>query len=511
LGRKRGAEISAAYLSRHPLRLTVLGLSLLAAALAFGAIGAARASAAGYVPHEVIVGYRSGAVETPALARFGVRSSTPAPTPGSRVLHLRRGESVSAAIARLKRQSGIAYAVPNYIAHMAGRAPKGGSTEAAQAELAGEFYPDDGGRADRARGWEQMQWNMLPGSGVNAPEAWSNLLGDGRAGGKGVVVAVLDTGVAYRDWKQFHRSPDFGRTHFVSPYDFVSNNKYPLDRNGHGTFVAGILAESTNNGIGLTGLAYGASIMPIRVLDSSGEGDEATIARGIRYAVNHGAQVINLSLEFLPSQVNAGSEIPQIVSAIGYAHRRGVTVVGAAGNDETDQIAYPARAPGVISVGATTRDRCLADYSNGGSGLDIVAPGGGDDAIMPSEPDCHPERSLPSIYQLTLTSPPHWSRFGYPGYYIGTSMSSPEVAATAALVIASRVLGPHPTPDQILNRLEQTATTLPVGGAKPNSDYGYGLLNAGAATTPGPPVPPTTPTPTTPTPTTPAPATTMAP
>ena len=486
--------------------MALLGFSLLAAVLA---AGATQARAADYVPHEVIVGYRPGAVETPALARFGVRSSTPAATPGSRVLHLRPGESVSAAIARLRRQSGVAYAVPNFIAHAAGGASGNGSTKAAQAELAGEFYPDDGGRSDRARGWERMQWNLLPGSGVNAPEAWGNLLDDRRAGGRGVVVAVLDTGVAYRDWKQFQRSPDFGRTRFVAPYDFVSNNKFPLDRNGHGTFVAGIIAESTNNGIGLTGLAYGASIMPIRVLDSSGEGDEATIARGIRYAVNHGAQIINLSLEFLPSQVNSGSEIPQIVSAIGYAHRHGVTVVGAAGNDETDQIAYPARAPGVISVGATTRDRCLADYSNGGDGLDLVAPGGGNDAIMPGEPDCHPERSLPSIYQLTLTSPPHWNRFGYPTYYIGTSMSSPEVAAAAALVIASRVIGPHPTPDQILTRLEETATTLPVGATKPNSDYGYGLLNAGAATTPGVPAPPapqppTTTTPTTTTPITPA-------
>ncbi|HEX3690798.1 MAG TPA: S8 family serine peptidase [Solirubrobacteraceae bacterium] len=497
MGRKRGAKRQAAHLSWQPLRLALLGLALLAAGLA---VGAARARAAAYVPNEVIVGYRSGAVETPALARFGVRSSTAAPAPGSRVLHLRPGESVSAAIASLRRQSGVAYAVPNYIAHVAGGSPRGGSTKAAQTQLAAEFYPDDGGRSKRARGWEQMQWNMLPGSGVNAPEAWSNLLGDRRAGGKGVVIAVLDTGVAYRNWNQFHISPDFGRTRFVAPYDFVSNNKYPLDRNGHGTFVAGILAESTNNGIGLTGLAYGASIMPIRVLDSSGEGDEATIARGIRYAVSHGAQIINLSLEFLPSQVNSGSEIPQIVSAITYAHRHGVTVVGAAGNDETDQIAYPARAPGVISVGATTKDRCLADYSNGGSSLDIVAPGGGNDAIMPDEPDCHPERSLPSIYQLTLTSPPHWNEFGYPNYYIGTSMSSPEVAASAALVIASGVIGPHPTPDQILKRLEETATTLPDGGAEPNSDYGYGLLNAGAATTPGLPAPPpTTTTPTTPT------------
>ena len=448
----------------------------------------ATARAADYVPHEVIVGYRAGAVETPALARFGVRSISPAAAPRSRVLHLRAGESVATAVARLKRQAGIAYAVPNYIAH-----------------VAGDWYPNDGGRTDRAQAWQRMQWNMLPGAGVNAPEAWANLLAVHRAGGKGVVVAVLDTGVAYRNWRQFDRSPDFGRTHFVSPHDFVAGNGYPLDRNGHGTFVAGLIAESTNNGIGLTGLAYGASIMPVRVLDASGEGDEATIARGIRYAVNHGAQVINLSLEFLPTQVRSGTEIPEIVSAIDYARRHGVTVVGAAGNDETDQIAYPARAPGVISVGATTRDRCLADYSNGGSGLDLVAPGGGDDAIMTGEPDCHPERALPSIYQLTLTSPPHWNRFGYPSYYIGTSMSSPEVAAAAALVIASRVIGPHPTPDQILARLEQTATTLPTGAAKPNAEYGYGLLNAGAATEPGTPAPPPPPTPppTTTTPTTP--------
>ncbi|HWE15155.1 MAG TPA: S8 family serine peptidase, partial [Solirubrobacteraceae bacterium] len=134
----------------------------------------------------------------------------------------------------------------------------------------------------------------------------------------------------------------------------------------------------------------------------------------------------------------------------------------------------------------TTRDRCLAAYSNGGAGLDLVAPGGGNDAIIPSDPDCHPELNLPSIHQMTLTDPPHWNRFGYPGGYMGTSMSAPEVAATAALVIASGVIGHNPTPEQILARLEETAT--PLGGSKPNATFGYGLVDAGAATVPGPPV-----------------------
>ena len=430
-----------------------------------------------YVPHEVLVGYASGPVAAAAVTmerRMGVRAVPgAAPSPRSRLLRLRRGESVSSAIQRLRGQPGIAYVKPNYIAHSAG-----------------DFYPNDPGRLGRAQGWERLQWNLLPIVGVNAPAAWANLLGAHRPGGRGVRVAVLDTGVAYRDYKQYYKSPDFGRTHFVSPHDFVSKNAYPLDRNGHGTFVAGVIAESTNNGVALTGLAYGASIMPVRILDASGLGDEATIAKGIRYAVTHHAQIINLSLEFLPNEVTSASDIPEIVSAINFARARGVMVVGAAGNDQSNQIAFPARAHGVVSVGATTRDVCLADYSNNGSNLSLVAPGGGSDAIMPTNPFCHPDRNLPSIYQLTLTSPPHWARFGYPGYYIGTSMSAPEVSATAALVIASGVIGRHPSPTRLLARLEQTAT--PLGGARPNPAYGYGIINAGNATSRHPVISPVT-------------------
>ncbi|MDQ6730481.1 MAG: S8 family serine peptidase [Actinomycetota bacterium] len=430
-----------------------------------------------YVPHEVLVGYAPGPAMVAAATierRMGVRAVAGAGlAPRSRLLRLGRGESVPSAIERLRRKPGIAYVKPNYIAHSAGA-----------------FFPNDPGRQGRTQGWERLQWNLLPITGVDAPEAWANLLGVGRPGGRGVTVAVLDTGVAYRDWKQFHQSPDFGRTRFVSPYDFVSNNAYPLDRNGHGTFVAGVVAESTNNGVALTGLAYGASVMPVRILDASGLGDEATIAKGIRYAVAHHAQIINLSLEFLPNEVTSASDIPEIVSAINFAHARGVMVVGAAGNDQSRQIAYPARAHGVVSVGATTKDVCLADYSNNGSSLSLVAPGGGSDAIMPSNPFCHPDRNLPSIYQLTLTSVPHWARFGYPSYYIGTSMSAPEVSATAALVIASGVIGPHPSPAQLLTRLEQTAT--PLGGSRPNPAYGYGIINAGNATSRHPVISPST-------------------
>src|SRR5439155_25699445 len=120
----------------------------------------------------------------------------------------------------------------------------------------------------------------------DAPDAWQNAITAGAPGGRGVVVAVLDTGVAYRDSpdRQFLKAPDLNRKRFVAGHDFVRHNSYPYDRNGHGTFVAGLIAQSTNNGLGVTGLAYESKIMPVRVLDYEGKGDVSTIARGIRFA-----------------------------------------------------------------------------------------------------------------------------------------------------------------------------------------------------------------------------------
>jgi serine protease len=449
----------------HPRIRAALFVALPLALLVLG-VHAQRAHAASYVPGQVVVRYkaRTAPLIHATMARAGdATRATDSPLSGVRVIHLKRGVSVQQEIRRLRRRHNVAYAVPNYVAH-----------------AAGSWIPDDPGKTDTRGGWQQLQWNFLAQDGINMPEAWANLIADGHPGGIGVTVAVLDTGIAYRNWKQFKQSPDFAGTKFVDPYDFVAKNRFPLDREGHGTFVAGMIAEGTNNGIGLTGIAYGASIMPVRVLDRSGEGFPTTIARGIVYAVNHGAQVINLSLEF--DLGVSSSDIPEILNAINYAHRHNVIVVGAAGNEGVDELAYPARSPAVISVGATTKDRCLADYSNAGPRLDLVAPGGGDDSSVVTQPGCNPNRQLPSIHSLTLLDPSNPTRFGYPNGIYGTSMAAPEVAGAAALVIASRILGPHPTPEQVLSRLEHTAT--PLGGSQPNANYGYGLLNAGAATAP---------------------------
>jgi serine protease len=351
------------------------------------------------------------------------------------------------------------------------------------------WIPNDPGKTGQVGGWLQLQWNFSDANdGVHAPEAWQNLIRAGRAGASGVTIAVLDTGVAYRNWNGFTKSPDFTGTKFVDPCDLVAGtitdgrctDPYPLDRDGHGTFVAGEIAEATNNHVGVTGLAYRASIMPVRVLNSSGWGYPATVAEGIRYAVDHDAQVINLSLSFYLSMT--AKQIPTLISAIAYAHAHGVVVVAAAGNDGADQIAYPAADSNVISVGATTEDGCLASYSDTGPQLDLVAPGGGDDAALP-EPACDTNRNRPNVYQMTFASRNTPTKFSLPGNWYGTSMAAPEVSAAAAMVIASGVLGPYPTPDQILTRLEQTATQ-PAPGLPRNDLYGFGIVNIGAATSP---------------------------
>lgn len=428
----------------------------------------AHATPSSYAPGRVLVRYANA---TAARARVATARSAGAreqlvSAPHTRLLRLAPGVSVGAALRRLRGRRDVVWAVPDYRAH-----------------AAGGLIPNDRGDGSAPGDWQQLQWNFAGPFGVNAPQAWANVAAAGAPGGRGVVVAVLDTGVAYANRGRFVRSPDFSRFGFVRGYDFIAHNGFPNDRNGHGTFVAGTIAEATNNHYGVTGMAYAARIMPVRVLDGQGEGEASTIAEGVRYAARHGARVINLSLEF-SSNVTA-SDIPELIEALRFARRRGVLVVAAAGNEAHTAIAYPARAPNVVAVGASTEHGCLADYSNDGSGLTLVAPGGGADANLPGDPNCHPE--LPAgrdVFQVTFTggSP---RRFGLPSGYEGTSMAAPHVSAIAALVIASGVLGRDPTPAQVISRLRATARKL--GGGGDEALYGAGLVDAAAATAPGTP------------------------
>jgi len=426
----------------------------------------------------VVPGGTAGAAETPAAPGFVpgqllVRFDGG----GEQLLKLPASVDVSTAQQALDANPAVAYAVPNYVAHASS-------------------IPDDTGPAGVPGGWERTQWNFLPcGSlcgesptplpfqergGLNAPDAWDILKQRGVPAGKGARVAVLDTGVAYSTKKpKFRRSPDFSRKQFLPGWDFVDKDAMPFDEDGHGTHVTGTIAERTGNHLGLTGLASRAKIIPVRVLDSDGFGTARNIARGIRWAANHKAQVINMSFEFSLG-VNSCGKIKGICTAVKYAFKKGSLVVAAAGNENGEPVAFPAGAPHVIGVGRTTKDACLASDSRTGAGLDLVAPGGGfpllancgtDDAMF--------SRGVP-IIQLTLVGG-GFTTFGYPGGYEGTSMAAAHVSGVAALVIGSHLVGSSPTAVEC--QLEATARHGDSQLGQPYDPrlFGAGLVDAAAA------------------------------
>jgi hypothetical protein len=429
------------------LRLLLAGFLLalcLLAPLPAAAQGPTPAPAQDFVPGQLIVRFRSD-VPMMMLAStvLGARLQTIQKSGqlGLELVQVEEGREAEL-LAQLRANPLVEYAGPNYIAHIAGT-------------------PND------PAWWRQ--WNMRQ---INMPGAWDI------STGSDMIIAVIDTGVDLTH-------PDLAAK-LVAGYNFINNNDSPQDDHGHGTHVAGIAAAITNNALGVAGVAWGARIMPLKVLDANGDGSYYNIIQAIYYAANHGARVINLSL-------GGSSADPNLLAAIQYASSRGCLVVTAAGN-QGGALLYPAAYDEAFAVAATTENQRHPDYSNFGAGVDIAAPGGSETV---------------GIYSLAPGG-------GYATLY-GTSMATPHVAGLAALLWS---VNPALTPYQVTRLIEDTATkvgVMPYDANGWNAEMGHGQIDAQAAlrraagnpqptptpsrtATPRPPAPTATPT-YTPTPT----------
>ncbi len=386
-----------------------------------------------YVPDRVIVGFAEPVTDeaaTQLVAGLGMGASLRPSAPGRsfRVLSVPKGR-VFATLNALRKSPRVRYAHPDWIVH------------ALQVPPNDPLY--------------SRQWNLQgPGGSIRAEGAWAVNPG----GDPGVVVAVVDTGIAYETFGSYCQAPDLAGQRFVPGWDFVNGDAHANDDESHGTHVAGTIAQATGNALGVAGIAYNVSLMPVKALGANGSGSVSGIADGIRWAADHGAHVINMSFGTTASP----ALLTALQEAIEYAASRGVVLVAASGNSSGASPMYPAAYPEVISVGATLYSRALAGYSNRGN--ELCAPGGtntGEDLSGVGAPDM--------ILQNTFDPNTHAvCSFGY-WFFAGTSMAAPHVAALAALVKSEN---PALTAAEIRQALRDTADP------SVTDDCGFGLVDA---------------------------------
>lgn len=263
---------------------------------------------------------------------------------------------------------------------------------------------------------------------IGAPAAW------GYSKGQGALIAVVDTGA------DLDHSDLASKVRADIDYDFVNDDDDADDDHGHGTHVSGIAAAATNNGIGVAGLGWQATILPLKIISKDGTGDTTDLISAIYYAADNGADVINMSIgdtADCPSSVQA---------AVDYAYARGVAMVAASGSDGAGAEMYPANCEHVLGVASTERDDARSSGSNYGDHVSVAAPGSG-------------------IYSTVMND-------SY-GTKSGTSMATPYVAGLAALLIAHY---PSYSPDEIASAILDNARDLGQAGWDPY--YGCGRINA---------------------------------
>jgi len=312
------------------------------------------------------------------------------------------------------------------------------------------YWPDD-------PKWRK-QWNLRDWDKLAMGFAWDDETGD-----DDVIIAVLDSGVAYETYHdgslQYEIMEEFYSTVFVQGYDFINDDDHPNDDFNHGTHMAGIICSDLSNDIGVAGMAPGCAIMPVKVLDSEGLGTVLSLIAGIDYAVANGADVLNMSVSF-PSGFTPGEALYRAVLD---AHNAGVVLVAAAGNEGLSNVCYPAAFNECIAVGAVNSAKERADYSNWGAALDIMAPGGDSE-------DRNHDGVVDAILSPSFASGQPTTDIGY-WMGCGTSQATAHVSALAGLLL-SHGAG---SADVVRNAILKTASRLDVWGW--DEDTGYGLIS----------------------------------
>jgi serine protease len=430
-------------------RRVIFGCFAVAAVVAVGMGGAERlrfevkraftppANAPEFAPDRVIVKFNPPLAPTEIDAAFASRGATWIESGEDHDFDVLRVEpgTVSEWVTALSLLPGVEYAEPDSI-FWATSAPNDPNYQPYE----WNFYD-----------WGELSNGVASNFGVQGESAWNT------TSGAGVTVAIVDTGVAYENYKVYYQADDLAGATFVHPRDFVNGDYHANDDNSHGTHVCGTVCQTTNNSIGCAGLANACTIMPVKVLDASGSGYLSWVASGIRWAANNGAFAINMSL-------GGTSGSTTLLNAVNYAWNNGCVLCAAAGNSGTSGVLYPARYVNCIAVGATRFDGGLAYYSSYGPALDVVAPGG--DTTVDQNGDGYGD----GILQETFSG--GYNNFGY-YFFEGTSMATPHVTATAALVKANK--------SQYTNvdvRAAIETKTKDLGAPGKDNKFGNGLVSA---------------------------------